>query len=262
VTRCSRRPSNHGAAYSTRPDLVAFERDKCDFVVQDRSSEPVRKNAGVGYEIRTSWRPGAYPESPLPFHMPRDNWRSRDRHRVMTSSPNLPRQPHDAGQADLLRRAHDAHGPALLRYVLRLTRGDREFAEDVVQESLLRLWQNPTILQAGSDESARAWLHTVARNLVIDDRRSSRYKRELKTESLPERQAPDALGPAVDSWVVTEALRSLSPEHRAVVVRAHYLGQTAAEIARHEEIPQGTVKSRLHYALRAMRLALEERGVA
>jgi RNA polymerase sigma-70 factor (ECF subfamily) len=45
------------------------------------------------------------------------------------------------------------------------------------------------------------------------------------------------------------------------VVRVHYLGQTAVEIGRHEGIPPGTVKSRLHYALRALRVALEERGV-
>jgi RNA polymerase sigma-70 factor, ECF subfamily len=166
-----------------------------------------------------------------------------------------------AGQADLLRSIHDEHGPALLRYVLRLTRGDREFAEDVVQESLLRLWQKPDILTTQPSESARAWLHTVAKNLVIDDRRSSRYKRELQTETVPEQRAVDTLAPAIDQWVLSEALRALSPEHRTVLVRAHYLGQTAQEIAQHEQIPPGTVKSRLHYAVRALRIALEERGV-
>ena len=168
-----------------------------------------------------------------------------------------------SGHADeLLRQIHDEHAPTLLRYVLRLTRGDREFAEDVVQEALLRLWQNPDVLNAQSAESTRAWLHTVARNLVIDDRRSSRFKRELQTDSVPDQKAPDSLGPAVDKLVVADALQALTPEHRAVLVRAHYLGQTAVEIARHEQIPPGTVKSRLHYALRALRVALEERGVA
>lgn len=171
-----------------------------------------------------------------------------------------PSGPHD-GAADLLRGIHDEHGPALQRYVLRLTRGDREFAEDVVQESLLRLWQKPVILTTGSIDSVRAWLYTVARNLVIDDRRSHRFKRELRTDTVPEQRAPDTLGPAVDSWVVADALRSLSREHRTVLVRAHYLGETAVEIGRHENIPAGTVKSRLHYAVRALRVALEERGV-
>ena len=163
-------------------------------------------------------------------------------------------------QAALLRVIHDEHSQALLRYVLRLTRGDMPFAEDVVQESLLRLWRKPEILQQPS-ESARAWLFTVARNLVIDDRRSARYNRELQTDDLPERASADAIGPAVDKWVLTEALQSLSQDHRTVIVRAHYLGQTVADIAQHEAIPEGTVKSRLHYALRALRIALQERGV-
>jgi len=179
----------------------------------------------------------------------------------MTDSSPEPRQTVVPANAELLRVIHDEHGPALNRFVLRLTRGDREFAEDVVQESLLRLWQNETILTTYSQDSTRAWLHTVARNLVIDDRRSSRYKREFQTDEVPERSAPDIFGPAVDKWVVSDALRSLSPEHRTVLVRAHYLGQTAVEIAHHEGIPPGTVKSRLHYALRALRVALEERGV-
>lgn len=180
---------------------------------------------------------------------------------TMTDPGPDPRWMDGTGRAELMRAIHDEHGPALTRYVLRLTRGDIEFTEEAVQESLLRLWQNDTILTTYSDESRRAWLHTVARNLVIDDRRSARYKRELQTETVPERGSQDIFDPAVDRWVVTDALRSLSPEHRAVLVRAHYLGQTAVEIARHEGIPPGTVKSRLHYALRALRIALEEKGV-
>jgi len=164
-------------------------------------------------------------------------------------------------QTALLRAIHDAHSRDLLRYVLRLTRGDMPFAEDVVQEALLRLWRKPEILEQSS-ESARAWLFTVARNLVIDDRRSARYARELQTDVVPERPSTDAIGAAVDKWVLADALKSLSAEHRTVVVRAYYLGQTVADIAEHEGIPPGTVKSRLHYALRALRNALQERGVA
>lgn len=162
--------------------------------------------------------------------------------------------------AELLRAVHDAHGPALTRYVLRLTNGDTQFAEDVVQESLLRLWKKPDVLEQPS-ESARAWLFTVARNIVIDDRRSSRYSREFSTETLPERNLADAINPAFDKWILSDALLSLSKEHRTAIVRAYYLGQTVADIAEHEQIAVGTVKSRLHYALRALRNALQERGV-
>lgn len=179
----------------------------------------------------------------------------------MTDSGADPPGMDDPARAEIMRSIHDAHGSAVLRYVLRLTRGDREFAQDVVQESLLRLWQNSNVLTTYSEESTRAWLHTVARNLVIDDRRSARFKRELQPETMPDRSSPDIFGPAVDRFVVSDALKSLSPEHRAVLVRVHYLGQTAVEVGKHEGIPPGTVKSRLHYALRALRAALEERGV-
>ena len=166
----------------------------------------------------------------------------------------------DSDQAALLRAIHDAHAKALLRYVLRLTQGDMPFAEDVVQESLLRLWRKPDVLQQRS-ECVRAWLYTVARNQVIDDRRSARYARELKTDMVPERPSPDEIGPAFDKWILSDALMALSHDHRVAVVRAYYLGQTVADIAAHEQIPEGTVKSRLHYAMRSLRIALQERGV-
>ena len=162
-------------------------------------------------------------------------------------------------QAELLRALHDAHGPSLLRYVVRLT-GDHGFAQDVVQESLLRAWKRPEILEQ-SDESARAWLFTVCRNLVIDDRRSARHAREITTDRLPESPGADETESILDSWLLADAFSSLSAEHRRAVVNAYYIGHSVAEIARREDIPEGTVKSRLHYALRALRLALQERGV-
>jgi RNA polymerase sigma-70 factor (ECF subfamily) len=166
----------------------------------------------------------------------------------------------DPDHAALLRVIHDTHGKPLLRYVLRLTRGDMPFAEDVVQESLLRLWRRPELMERPSD-GVRAWLFTVAKNQVIDDRRSARYSRELRTAEFPEQASPDAIGPACDKWIVSDALMSLSRDHRVAVVRAYYLGQTAAEIAECEQVPEGTIKSRLHYALRTLRNTLQETGV-
>lgn len=163
-------------------------------------------------------------------------------------------------QAELLRAVHDAHAPALYRYVLRLTR-DPALAQDVVQEALLRAWRKPAILEQG-DEEARAWLFTVARNLVIDDRRSARHAHEFATDEVPERPTGhDETDAVLDRWLLSDALLSLSLEHRTAVVRSYYLGQSAAEISRDEGVPVGTVRSRTHYALRALRLALQERGV-
>jgi RNA polymerase sigma-70 factor (ECF subfamily) len=162
-------------------------------------------------------------------------------------------------QAELLRVLHDEHAPALWRYVVWLTR-DRELAEDVVQEALLRAWRRPRVLDQ-SETSARAWLFTVARNLVVDHARSARSRNEIVTDAPPERAIADQTDALLDAWLISDALTALSREHRVVIVHSYYLGQSTAEIARELDIPDGTVKSRLHYALRALRLALQERGV-
>lgn len=159
----------------------------------------------------------------------------------------------------LLRALHDEHAPALWRYVLWLT-GDRELAEDVVQETLLRAWKHPLDLQR-EGASAKAWLFTVARNLVVDEYRSAHSRHEWPAAELPERVVADHTDSVLEAWLVSDALAQLSEEHRLVVVHAYYRGLTVSAIARILEIPEGTVKSRLHYALRALRLALQERGV-
>ena len=76
-----------------------------------------------------------------------------------------------ASDADLLRALHDQHARAVWAYVVRLTNGDAARADDVVQETLLRAWRHPQVLDQ-SQGSARAWLLTVARRIVIDDWRA------------------------------------------------------------------------------------------
>lgn len=163
-------------------------------------------------------------------------------------------------QDELLAALHDVHGPALTRFVAHMTH-DSSLAQDIVQESLLRAWKHPEIL-AQSEDAARAWLFTVARNLVIDDRRSARYRREISTDVLPESGGLDETDSALDAWILSDALSSLSVPHRKAIVSAYYLGHSIAEISRQDGVPEGTIKSRLHYALRALRLSLQERGAA
>lgn len=141
----------------------------------------------------------------------------------------------------------------------RLT-GDDELASDVVQEALLRAWRNPEVLEQGGS-AARAWLYTVARNVVIDERRSARARWEVGAGWVPERVRSDPSDAALDAWLVADVLTQLTPEHRTVIVRAYYMGQSVAELAALLGVPEGTVRSRLHYGLRALRLALEEKGV-
>ncbi|WP_431519843.1 sigma-70 family RNA polymerase sigma factor [Streptomyces sp.] len=162
-------------------------------------------------------------------------------------------------RSDLLRVLHEQHGPDLLRYVHRHT-GDVQLAEDIVQETLARAWKDPKVLD-GTAEALRPWLFTVARNLVIDDRRRARHQHEWSVGDVPETAAGDDTASTLDRMLISEALESLTADHRTVVIDAYYLGRTVTDIAERLQIPEGTVKSRLHYGLRALRLALQERGV-
>ena len=162
-------------------------------------------------------------------------------------------------RASVLRELHDQHASAIWRYAARLT-GSAAAADDIVQETLLRAWRTPHILEQ-DPSSTRAWLVTVARNLVIDDARSARNRHESPRETLPEREGSDETAALFDSLIVAEALTTLSEDHRTVIVRAYFGGCNTAELAAELGIAQGTVKSRLHYGLRALRLALQEKGV-
>jgi RNA polymerase sigma-70 factor (ECF subfamily) len=161
----------------------------------------------------------------------------------------------------LMQQLHDEHAAALWGYCLRLTGHDRARAEDVAQETLLRAWRRISVLD-DSHGSVRAWLFTVARNIVIDEWRTPRSRSELAVADVPEGPTPDDhTDQLLLSWVVAEALTKLSSEHRAVLLECYYRGLPVAEAARRLGIPEGTVKSRTHYALRALRLELEEMGV-
>lgn len=162
-------------------------------------------------------------------------------------------------RASALRELHDHHAPALWRYVVSLTR-DASDADDVVQETLLRAWRSPTLLEEDV-AGVRGWLFTVARNLVIDQARSASRRHELTTADDVDRVEDDRADRVLDAMVLEDALASLSASHREVIVQAYYGGRSTVELARELQIAEGTVKSRLHYGLRALRLAFQERGV-
>jgi RNA polymerase sigma-70 factor (ECF subfamily) len=97
---------------------------------------------------------------------------------------------------------------------------------------------------------------------VIDESRTRRARSEFPVDEVPEpARTEDGSDELLMTWVVADAVTHLSPEHRAVLQECYFNGRTVADAARRLGIPEGTVKSRTHYALRALRLALEEMGV-
>jgi RNA polymerase sigma-70 factor, ECF subfamily len=174
-----------------------------------------------------------------------------------------------ATDEQMLRQLYAEHAGPLLGYVRRLLGGDTARAEDVVQETLLRAWQHPGSLDPDrpGGASVRAWLLTVARHLVVDGERARRVRpREVRP--------PDGPGAGMDAAAgfhdsrfdhvllahgVAEALETLTAAHREVLEELYFADRSVADTARRLGIPEGTVKSRAYYALRALRVACEER---
>jgi RNA polymerase sigma-70 factor (ECF subfamily) len=168
-----------------------------------------------------------------------------------------------AGRRDseLLRALHDQHAGALWNYVLGLTNGDRYRAQDVVQETLLRAWRNPAVLER-TGGSGRGWLFTVAKRIVIDEWRSTVRRPEVVTALVPEQPVEDMVEQTVERQLVLAALRTLSTDHRRVLLECYFRGASVAEAAETLGIPPGTVKSRTHHALHALRRAIDDMGGA
>lgn len=156
--------------------------------------------------------------------------------------------------SDRIDTLHTAHSAGLLRFLVRLTHGERQTAEDLFQETMLRAWRHVDKLPTGF-ASERRWLFTVARRLVIDLVRARR-SRPAETPVLDldwASTAEDTTEAAIATQSILTAFDNLSDAHRTVLTDLHFHGETPDEVAKKLHLPVGTVKSRAHYALRALR---------
>jgi RNA polymerase sigma-70 factor (ECF subfamily) len=153
-----------------------------------------------------------------------------------------------------------AYRAPLVGFVLPIVNGDRQAAEDVVQETMLRGWQHAGEL---SPEHAGSWLHHVARNIAISayHRRRRARPREVPLDESIVPTTGDELDGTLDALLIASALNSLSADHQRVIVELFYRRRPVAELAALLAIPEGTVRSRCFYGLRALRKALEEQGI-
>src|SRR5881394_3281071 len=151
-----------------------------------------------------------------------------------------------SGERDV-REAYAAHAGELYGFAVR-SLGDSGLAEEAVQETFLRAWRAGARFdpQIGS---LRTWLFAILRNVVIDLGRA-RASRPTVAEG--------GIEPSVEPF--EEALRRIGEQHRRVLVETYYRGRPYAEVAAELGVPEGTIKSRVYYGLRALRIALEEIG--
>jgi RNA polymerase sigma-70 factor, ECF subfamily len=140
----------------------------------------------------------------------------------------------------------------LVRYTSHLLSGDVQAAEDVAQETALRLWQHPDILDDG--QPIRGWLRTVARNIVIDLARRRRA-RPTEVALVPgiDAESPEQLGDIEATATVSTILARLTPRYRDVIYEVYVRDRPVVEVAAALGIPPGTVKSRCHAALYHLR---------
>lgn len=136
---------------------------------------------------------------------------------------------------------------------------DPDRAQDAVQSALLRAWRDlpslrdPTLFDR--------WLHRILVRACYDEARQRRRVFDASVRPLPsEPTAPDASAALADRDQLERAFRRLSVEHRTAVVLHYYVGLGLSEIADVLAIPEGTVRSRIHYALRSLRGAVEADG--
>jgi RNA polymerase sigma-70 factor (ECF subfamily) len=167
-----------------------------------------------------------------------------------------------AGDADAaIRQLYSDHAEALHGYVRRFC-PDEAGTDDIVQETFIRAWRHLPQLTA-DPRPIRPWLFRVARNLLTDADRAARSRPVTVPASSAEDPADDSgLGQVLDRQLVTDALQQLSPAHRTVLVETFYHGGTTAAVARRLGIPGGTARSRLHYALAALREHLQDQCAA
>lgn len=148
---------------------------------------------------------------------------------------------------------HAAHGEPLRRYLLRLTMGERHLADDLLQDTMLKAWRHLDTVPL-DEELARPWLFTVARRVFIDATRK-RQVRNARAATAEYQEIPSTADHAEqvsDVRAVRVALAALNEQHREVLVELYYNDVTPRELAARLNVPEGTVRSRRFYALRAL----------
>ena len=165
-----------------------------------------------------------------------------------------------AGDMAAMKALYTGHATAVQRFVATRLH-DRFEVQDVVHDTMLDVWRSAHGFQGRS--SVRSWILTLARNKVVDHiRRQSRVSLAEPDDTLPSDE-PDALSviaAAEDVSRVRACVHALSPQHRAAVELAFFRELTYGEIAQIEDVPEGTIKTRIFHAKKLLMNCLSRKG--
>jgi RNA polymerase sigma-70 factor, ECF subfamily len=161
-----------------------------------------------------------------------------------------------------VRTLYEQEALPLYAYAFRFTR-DRALSEDVVQEVLVRAWRRASHLELGSD-ALRAWVFTAARNHMIDIWRTHANRPVVVSDEQVSNAAhvADEVDRVLQRRALTDALRKLTPKQRDVLIERYFKCHSVVETARELGVSPGTVKSRTHHGLRALRVLLSDVEIA
>jgi RNA polymerase sigma-70 factor (ECF subfamily) len=158
-----------------------------------------------------------------------------------------------------LRLAYRAHGAELYRFARRLL-ADGRLAEEAVQETFVKAWRRAHRFDP-ERASLRTWLFAILRNTSVDMARARATRPPVAADERDDQaEETDVFEERLRAWQVEEALRRLSDDHRRAVVEVHLKARSYEEVGQDLGVPAGTVKSRVFYGLKALRLVLEEMG--
>ena len=160
------------------------------------------------------------------------------------------------GDHSAFRALYEATAPKLFGLVLRIVR-NRPVAEEVLQETYIKIWQNVERFAPEAGEPM-AWLTTIARNRAIDRIRSERIDRATATDdAILERLAAPTSGDTVTNETLRRCLDELDEDARNCVVLAYCLGYSREELGERFNRPVGTIKTLLYRSIRLLRACLE-----
>jgi RNA polymerase sigma-70 factor (ECF subfamily) len=160
-----------------------------------------------------------------------------------------------AQDSSIISYLYDHYSHALYGIIVHIVQ-DESIAEEVLQETFLKIWQNANVYDAQKGR-LYTWMLNIARNMAIDTTRGKGYKKSQKNQSFENNvnylETKNVHYTPVEGIGVKELVNQLDISYRMIIEKVYFEGYTLADAAEVLEIPLGTLKTRLRTALQLLR---------